>query len=72
MVVIPGFGHLPGNALLALADDQGNMDAPVALGSGDSEVEVRHHRDLGELFRGALRCAVPGPTSLAPPPSQYS
>ena len=35
MVVIPDFGRLPGNALLALADDQGNVDAPAALAPGD-------------------------------------
>ena len=72
MVVIPDFGRLPGNALLALADDQGNVDAPVALAPGDGGVEVRHPWDLGELFREASRCEVLGPTSLAPPPSQYS
>jgi hypothetical protein len=46
------------NALLALADDQSNVDAPAALAPGDGGVEVRHLQDLGELFRGTSRCSV--------------
>jgi hypothetical protein len=57
MVKIPCFGRLPGT-LLALANDQGYVDAPPALAPGDGEVDVRHHRDLGELFRGTSRCPV--------------
>jgi hypothetical protein len=43
---------------LSLAGDQGNVDAPAALAPGDGEVEVRHLRDLGELFGGTSRCSV--------------
>jgi hypothetical protein len=54
---IPAFADCPERSAGA-RQRPGNVDALAAPATGDGGVEVRHHQDLGELFRGTSRCSV--------------